>query len=126
MAKKEFTYRGLTFDQISGMSIKEFAGLIPSRERRSLLRGMTEEEKSLLRKLSKRASAKTHCREMVIVPQMVGKTVMLHTGKEYVAIEILDEMLGHRLGQFAMTRKIAKHAAPGVGAKAATKSVSVK
>lgn len=125
MAKKEFTYRGLTYDQIAPMGIKEFAALVPSRQRRSLLRGLTDDEKSLLRKLEKRPSAKTHCREMVIVPQMVGKTVQVHNGKEYVAVEILDEMLGCRLGEFAMTRKIAKHQSPGVGAKA-SKSVSVK
>jgi small subunit ribosomal protein S19 len=125
MAKKEFTYRGLTAEQLKKMSVKEFAALIPSRERRTLLRGMTDVEKSLLRKLEKKASAKSHAREMVIVPQMIGKTVMLHNGKEYSPVAITEEMIGMRLGEFVLTRKMVKHASPGVGAAAKTK-VSVK
>lgn len=124
MAKKEFVYRGLTLEQIQKMGLKEFAALIPSRERRSLLRGMTEAEKSLLHKLEKRNNVKTHCREMVILPQMVGKTVLVYNGKEYTPVAITEEMMGLRLGEFVLTRKIAKHAAPGVGGK--KKGVSVK
>jgi small subunit ribosomal protein S19 len=125
MAKKEFTYRGLSLEALQKMSIKEFAELIPSRERRTLLRGMTDPEKSLLRKLQKRNNVKTHAREMVVVPQMVGKTIQLHNGKEYTAFEITEEMVGFRLGEFVLTRKMVRHASPGVGASA-SKSVSVK
>jgi small subunit ribosomal protein S19 len=125
MAKKEFTYRGRTVEQLQKMSIKEFAALIPSAERRALLRGMTDVEKSLLNKLSKRPTAKTQAREMVIVPQIIGKVVMVHTGKEYVPVTITEEMIGFRLGEFAPTRKSVKHASPGVGSAAKTK-VSVK
>lgn len=124
MAKKEFTYRGLTMDALRKLSIKEFAQLVPSRERRSLIRGMTDEEKNLLSKLEKRDKVKTHCREMVIVPQMVGKTVQVHNGKGYLPVEITEEVIGHRLGQLAMTRRIARHASPGVAGK--SKSVRVK
>src|SRR5262245_36141568 len=126
MAKKEFTYRGLSTEQISKMSIKEFANLVPSRERRSLLRGMTEAEKSLLHKLEKRNNIKTHCREMVIVPQMIGKTISLHNGKEFTPIMINEEMLGLRLGEMLLTRKMVKHNSPGLGATASKSKVSVK
>jgi small subunit ribosomal protein S19 len=126
MAKKEFTYRGFTLDKLQQMSVKEFAQLIPSRERRTLLRGATEPEKSLLRKLGKRDSAKTHAREMVIIPQMVGKTVLVHNGKEYSQLPISEEMVGMRLGQFVLTRKMVKHTSPGVGAAKASQGVSVK
>ncbi len=129
MARKEFTYRGMRIDQLQRLSVEEFARLIPSRERRSLLRGFTQAEKNLLSKLQKRNSVKTHAREMVIIPAMVGKTVLVHTGKEYVPVEINEEMVGIRLGQFVLTRKIAKHASPGVMGKKATAAagkVSVK
>jgi len=126
MAKKEFTYRGLTAEQLKKMSIKEFAALIPSRERRSLLRGLTEAEKSTLRKLEKRNSVKTHCREMIIVPQMLGKILLVHQGKEYVPVTVTEDMLGFRLGEFVLTRKMVKHNAPGIGATASTSSVAVK
>lgn len=124
MAKKEFSYRGLSTEQLQKMSIKEFAALIPSRERRSLLRGLTDAEKNLLRKLQKRDNVKTHAREMVIVPQMIGKTLLVHSGKEYAPVAVTEEMLGFRLGEFVQTRKSVKHASAGVGAT--SKSVSVK
>jgi small subunit ribosomal protein S19 len=127
MAKKEFTYRGLGMEQLKKMSIKEFAALIPSRERRTLLRGLTDAEKNLLRKLEKRDTVKTHCREMVVVPQMIGKTILVHNGKEYAPVQVSEEMVGFRLGEFVLTRKMVKHSSPGVGATAsAAKSVSVK
>jgi small subunit ribosomal protein S19 len=116
MAKKEFTYRGLSVEQLRKMGIKEFARLIPSRERRTLLRGMTEPEKNLLRKVEKRDNVKTHCREMVVVPQMIGKTILVHNGKEYKPVIVNEEMVGIRLGEFVMTRAIAKHSSPGLGA----------
>lgn len=120
MARKEFTYRGLKMEQLAELSDSEFARLVTSRERRSILRGFTNDEKSLLRKLAKKDKVKTQCREMVVVPRMVGKTILVHTGKDYSPIEILPDHLGTRLGQLAMTRKIAKHASPGV-AKTATR-----
>ena len=123
MAKKEFTFRGLKLDQIKEMGIKEFAQLITSRERRSLLRGITPEQKKLLKKLEKRDKVKTHCRDMVIVPQMLGKTIMLHRGNKYEPITITEHMLGHRLGEFVMTRKIAKHAVGGEKTVKVTKTV---
>jgi small subunit ribosomal protein S19 len=123
MAKKEFTYRGLSLEQLKKMSIKEFAAHIPSRERRTLLRGMTDAEKNLLRKLEKRNNIKTHAREMVIVPQMVGKTLLVHSGKEYAPVAVTEEMLGLRLGEFVLTRKMVKHASPGVGASKTKVSV---
>ena len=119
MVKKEFTYRGLSVEQLQRMSVQEFARGVPSRERRSLLRGFTQVEKNLLRKLATRDRVKTHAREMVVVPQMIGKTVLVHNGKEYTPVTVTEELLGFRLGQFALTRKIAKHTAPGVGSKKA-------
>jgi small subunit ribosomal protein S19 len=124
--KKEFTYRGLNTEQLRKMSVKEFAALIPSRERRTLMRGLTDPEKSLLQKIAKRDNVKTHCREMVVVPQMIGKTVLVHTGKEYQPVMINEEMLGLRLGQFVLTRKGVKHNAPGIGSTASTSSKAVK
>ncbi|MDD9953983.1 MAG: ribosomal protein S19 family protein [Candidatus Woesearchaeota archaeon] len=114
MAKKEFTFKGLRLAQLQELSLKEFAALVPSRERRSLLRGLTPEETNLVRKLEKRDNVKTHTREMIILPNMVGKTIQVHNGKGYEKLVVNEEMLGKRLGQFVLTRKIARHASPGV------------
>lgn len=123
MAKKEFTYRGLGIEKLQGMTHQEFAQLLPSRERRSILRGFTREEQSLLQKLEKRDKVKTHAREMIILPEMVGKTVLIHKGNGYEQVTITEEMIGFRLGQFALSRKIARHASPGVTGKKARVSV---
>jgi small subunit ribosomal protein S19 len=126
MAKKEFTYRGKTLDELKAMGINEFMELVPARKRRSLKRGFTEEEKKLLTKLSKKDGVKTHCRELVILPEMVGKTVNVHNGKTYVKVVIEAEMIGDVLGEYSLTRNRVSHSSPGVGATKSSSSVSVR
>lgn len=126
MAKKEFVYRGKTFDEIKSMSIDEFAKLLPARERRSLLR-LSPECKKLLNKVEKKQkNIKTHAREAVIIPIMVGQTIMVHKGSEFIPVQITQEMIGHRLGELVLTRKRVQHSAPGIGATKSSASLSVK
>jgi len=126
MAKKQFTYRGKTLEELQAMGINTFMELLPSRERRKIKRGFNEEEKKLLENLRKRDSIKTHCRDMIILPEMVGKMINIYNGKTYEKIKIEEEMLGHRLGEFSITRKKLAHSAPGIGATKSSASVSVK
>ncbi len=126
MAKFEF--RGKSLEEIKAMSLEEFSKIITSKERRALKRGMTEKEKKLLEKIRRNPGKfhRTMSREMVIVPQMLGIKIGIHNGKEYVSVDIKPEMLGHRLGEFAMTRKTVKHSAPGFGATRSSKFVPLK
>ncbi|MBR9692379.1 30S ribosomal protein S19 [Candidatus Woesearchaeota archaeon] len=117
MARKEFTYRGRTAEELQAMSADEFTLLLPSSERRKITRGYTLPEQNLLKKLAKRDKVKTHAREMIILPSMFGKTIMVHNGKAFIPVLVLPEMVGHRLGQLAMTRKPCKHSAAGVTSK---------
>jgi len=126
MAKKEFKYRGLSLEELQALDLKSFAALIPSRARRTLLRGKSHQEESMLKKLRKGKSPKTHARDVVIVPEMVGKTIQVHTGKTFERIEIQPEMVGHFLGEFALTRKRVGHSSPGVGATRSSANASVK
>ncbi|HLC66241.1 MAG TPA: 30S ribosomal protein S19 [Candidatus Nanoarchaeia archaeon] len=126
MAKKEFSYRGKTLNELQQMSMEEFAVLVPARERRRLKRGFTDEQKTLLRNLQRANEVKTHCREMVVIPQMVGKMIKVYNGKEFTMVQIVPEMLAHRLGEFAATRRKVAHSAPGIGATRSSASVSVK
>ncbi|MFA6889005.1 MAG: 30S ribosomal protein S19 [Candidatus Woesearchaeota archaeon] len=127
MALKEFKYRGKTLDELKSMSVKEVALLLPSRERRKIKRGFTEAEKSFLEKLqSKSKKIETHCRDMVILPVMIGRIISIHTGKEFKDVEMTAEMIGHRLGEFALTRSRVSHNAPGIGATKSSASLSVK
>ncbi len=121
-----FTYRGKTIEELQKLTLEEFIKLLPSRERRSLTRGFTEQQKKVLKKIRSGKFIKTHCRDMVIVPEMIGAKIGVHNGKEWKTIEIKPEMLGHRLGEFALTRKPVMHSSPGVGATRSSKFVPLK
>ncbi len=117
MAKKEFHYRGRTLEELQRMGIKELIDLLPSRSRRSLKRGLSHRQKKLLGRIEAgNPKLRTHARDMVVLPVMVGKTISVHNGKEFVNINIQPEMIGHMLGEFAESRKRVTHNAPGIGA----------
>jgi small subunit ribosomal protein S19 len=129
---KKFTYRGYTLEELQKLSLDDFAKLLPSRQRRSLMRGFTPEEKKLLERVRQvRASGKdtpikTHCREMVIIPEMVDLKFAVHNGKEFTIVEVKPEMLGHRLGEFSQTRKKVTHGMPGIGATRSSMYIPLK
>lgn len=132
---KEFMYRGLTLDQLQNMSMDEFISLLPSRQRRSLHRGLKPEQRILLEKVRRSkegrgeggiAAVKTHVRNMIILPEMVGITIQIHNGKEFVAVEMKPEMIGHYLGEFAVTNKPVRHGTPGIGASRSSMYVPLK
>lgn len=123
---KEFRYRGYTLEELKNMPLEELAKLLPARERRKIRRGFTEQEEKLLRKLKKKDAVRTHCRDMVVLPEMVGKIIFVHNGKDFVRVKIKPEMIGHRLGEFALTRRFEKHSGPGVGATRSSKYVPLK
>jgi len=127
MVKKEFAYRGKTLEELQKMSLKEFAELLPSEKRRSVKRGLAHRQKKVYEDVKKnKANIKTHARDMVILPLMVGKTILVHSGKSFEAVRVEPEMIGHRLGEFVQTRKKVEHSAPGIGATKSTASISVK
>ncbi len=70
--------------------------------------------------------AKTHARDMVVLPEMVDVTVLVHNGKGFLAVEIVPEMIGHYLGEFAITNKTVKHGSPGIGASRSSMYVPLK
>ena len=127
MAKKEFTYRGKTIEELKAMDMKQFMDVVPSRIRRSLKRGFTEQQKKVLEKIRKKGkNIETHCRDLIILPEMIGITIKVHQGKEFVPVMINEEMLGHVLGEFVLTRRRVAHNAPGVGATRSSSSLSMK
>jgi small subunit ribosomal protein S19 len=123
---KQFVFRGKTLEEIRSMPLNQFAELLNSRERRSLKRGLTEQQKKLLARLKNGKAAETHCRDTIVLPEMINKTVKVHDGKNFVSVIISPEMLGHRLGEFVLTRKKVEHHAPGIGATRSSASLSVK
>ena len=129
MVKKEFTYRGKTIEELKQLDIREFAKLIRSNNRRTVLRNFNEMEKFVNRskvKMAKKKQIKTHDRYMVIVPGMIGMKIGIYDGQKFVFIEMVGEMLGHRLGEFAPTRTRTKHGKAGVGSTKGTRSKAKK
>ncbi|MBI4453148.1 30S ribosomal protein S19 [Candidatus Woesearchaeota archaeon] len=127
MALRELKFYGKSPEELKKMTIKEFAQLVPARQRRSLLKGFTDAQKSFLKKLEKKSNnVKTHCRNMIVIPQLLDRNIMVYSGKEFVPLTITAEMLGHYLGEFIMTRKKVSHSAPGIGATKSSSSISVR
>ena len=124
---KEFTWKGKLEEDAAKLDLNEFMTLIPARQRRSLKRGMTEAQKALMVRIEAgENNVKTHCRDMIVVPVMVGKTLRVYNGKEYLPVAIIASMLGHYLGEFSPTRKGVTHSAAGLGATRSSKAVSAR
>ncbi len=128
-------YRGKTILELLEMPMDEIVKLLPSRARRSLRRGLSEEKKKLLEKVimarraleqGKKVVIKTHVRDMVILPIMVGLTIAVHNGKEYVPVTITPEMIGHYLGEYSITTKKVEHGEPGLKATRSSLFVAMK
>jgi len=129
LKKKEITYRGKGIEELKEMGVREFAKYLPSDSRRAIFRQFEKIEKFLLKckeRLDKGKQIKTHLRELVIVPQMVGLNIGVYNGQTFIPVRITIEMLGHRLGEFSLTRGKVQHGAPGIGATKSSASMSVK
>ncbi len=135
MARKEFTFRGKTVEELKSMSIGEFAKLCTARARRTLSKS-DEDFKKFLRKVEKAQEViksgkyakpiRTHHRDFIVVPQMLGVTIGVYNGKEFVNVEIVNEMLGHYLGEFVLTRKKLVHGKAGIGATKSSTAISAR
>ncbi len=124
---KEFKWQGRSEEEVKTLSLDIFANLVSARMRRSIKRGFTEAQKRLLKRVEAGdKNIKTHCRDMVIIPKMIGMTLGVYNGKEFQRVEITSEMLGHYLGEFALTRKVVTHSAAGIGATRSSKAVSAR
>jgi small subunit ribosomal protein S19 len=129
---KEFRYRGKTLDELNSMSTEALLELLPSRARRSLNRGVSEEKRKLLedaraiKEGKKEGEIKTHARDMIILPTMVGLTIAVHNGREFVPLEVKAEMIGRYLGEYVITNKKVVHGTPGIGASRSSLYVPLK
>ena len=127
---KKFTYKNKTLEELQNLDLKDLAKLLPSRQRRSILRGLTEQQKILLLKIKKYKNSKktirTQVRDMIVLPIMVGMNFSIHNGKDYTQVQIIDEMIGHYLGELTLTRKKVGHSAPGIGATKSSAGVAKK
>jgi small subunit ribosomal protein S19 len=129
---KEFRYRGKTLQELETMSTDALLELLPSRARRSLNRDLSPEKKKLLKDARAKKEGKldgeikTHARDMIILPTMVGLTIGVHNGREFVPLEVKAEMVGRYLGEYVITNKKVVHGTPGIGASRSSLYVPLK
>ena len=125
--EEEFRYRGYTMAKLKKMKFEELVKLLCAKQRRKIKRTLRPEEEKLLEAVSSgKDDLRTHLRDAVVLPSMMGKTIGIHNGKSFEYVEIKPEMMGHYLGEFAPTRKKVTHGAAGVGATKSSKYVPLK
>ncbi len=127
--KKEFTFRGYSLKELQDMRLDEIIPLLNSRARRTLTRNKNDEMLKFLERINKEDKEKvikTHGRDFIVLPELVGRKVAIHRGNSFKEIQIKPEMIGHYFGEFATTRNFAKHAGPGVGATKSSKYMPLK
>ena len=129
LKKKEFTYKGKTIEELKKLDIREFAKLLKSRQKRTVQRQFQEIENFVKKARKKHANGKkirTHDRYLVVVPELIGMKIQVYNGNQFLTFEVVEEMLGHRFGEFSPTRAKIKHTKAGVGATKGTKHKSKK
>ena len=125
----EFTFRGKTEEELKKLDTREFAKCLKSKQRRAVLRQFDVIENFIARcekKQKKNKPIRTHLRDLVIVPRMIGMAIFVYNGKQYIQVRITPEMLGHKLGEFSVTRGRVQHGSPGIGATRSSAAMSVK
>ena len=129
---REFTYRGLSKKELEELPLDKLLKLFPARIRRSLTRGINDNKRKLIGEIKAAKEGKlktpinTHLRDLIILPNMIGTTVNVFSGKEFVPVTITSEMVSHYLGEYVITNKRVSHGAPGVGASRSSLYVPLK
>ena len=69
---------------------------------------------------------RTHLRNMIIVPEMIGSVCGVYNGKSFTTVEIKPEMVGHYLGEFSISYKPVGHGRPGIGSTNSSRFIPLK
>ncbi|KPI36113.1 40S ribosomal protein S15 [Cyphellophora attinorum] len=109
---RKFSYRGIDLDQLKRRPM----GLI-KKLRKAKQEAKPNEKPDLV---------KTHLRDMIIVPEMIGSVIGVYSGKEFNQVEVKPEMVGHYLGEFSISYKPVKHGRPGIGATHSSRFIPLK
>ncbi|KAI8851441.1 ribosomal protein S19-domain-containing protein [Chytridium lagenaria] len=133
---KKYTYRGVDLEQLLDMSSEQLVEIVHARARRRFQRGLKRKPMGLIKKLRKAKKeapenekpevVKTHLRNMIIVPEMVGSVVGIYNGKTFNQVEIKPEMIGHYLAEFSLSYKPVRHGRPGIGATHSSRFIPLK
>ncbi|TVY20442.1 40S ribosomal protein S15 [Lachnellula arida] len=133
---RKFSYRGIDLDQLLDLSSDQLRDVVHARARRRFNRGLKRKPMGLIKKLRKAKQesrpnekpdlVKTHLRNMIVVPEMIGSVIGVYSGKEFNQVEIKPEMVGHYLGEFSISYHPVKHGRPGIGATHSSRFIPLK
>lgn len=133
---RKFSYRGVDLDALLELPHDEMVDLLPSRAKRKFSRGLGRRATTVIKKIRKAKAAcaefdkpavvKTHLRDMIIVPEMIGAVVGVYNGKVFQQVEIKGDMVGHYLGEFSITYRPVRHGRPGIGASSSSRFIPLK
>ena len=129
---KQFTYHGLSQKELEELPLEKLLKLFSARARRSLIRGINDGKRKLIGEIKAakagnlKTSINTHLRDLIVMPFMIGVTINVFSGKEFVPVTITTEMIGHYVGEYVITNKRVSHGAPGVGASRSSLYVPLK
>ncbi|PWI74240.1 40S ribosomal protein S15 [Purpureocillium lilacinum] len=112
-AFRKFSYRGIDLDNLLDLSSDQLRDVVHARARRRINRGLKRRPMGLIKKLRKAKQeakpnekpdlVKTHLRDMIVVPEMIGSVIGIYSGKEFNQVEIKPEMVGHYLAEFSIS-----------------------
>ncbi|XP_059157007.1 uncharacterized protein LOC131941645 [Physella acuta] len=133
---RKFTYRGVDLDQLLDMSLEQLSDVFNCRQHRRLNRGLKSKPLALIKRLRKakteaghlkeREVVKTHLRDMIIVPEVIGSIFGVYNGETFIQVEIKPAMVGHYLGEFSITYNHVKHNIPGIFATHSSRFTPLK
>lgn len=133
---KKQIYRGVEIDKLLEMNTENIVALFKSGQRRRFAHGIHPKYDRLIKKLKtavkntphgeKPKAVKTHLRNAIIMPEMVGSIAEVYSGKYWTPVEIKADMVGQYLGEYSMTYKPIKHGKVGHGATRGSKFVSLR
>ncbi|KAH6574644.1 hypothetical protein BASA50_002681 [Batrachochytrium salamandrivorans] len=133
---RKFSYRGVDLEQLLDLTSEQLMELVHARARRRFQRGLKRKPMGLIKKLRKAkkdapagekpATVKTHLRNMIVVPEMIGSVVGIYNGKTFNQVELKPEMVGHYLAEFSISYKPVKHGRPGIGATHSSRFIPLK
>merc|ERR1712242_176812 len=121
-----------------GIEVEKLLKLVTSRARRRFRRGLKQTPRGIIQRLRKAKKAvagnvmkkpmiiKTPLRNMFILPEMVGAQIGVYNGKGYILVEVKPDMIGHYLGEYAITYKPVGHGRPGVGSTGSSRFIPLK
>ncbi|RNJ59103.1 ribosomal protein S15 [Verticillium nonalfalfae] len=135
-AFRKFSYRGIDLEALLDLDSEQLRDVVHARARRRINRGLKRRPMGLIKKLRKAKQeakpnekpdlVKTHLRDMIVVPEMIGSVIGIYSGKEFNQVEIKPEMVGHYLGEFSISYKPVKHGRPGIGATHSSRFIPLK